>query len=77
MPLNLALKILKEIYTQGDGYYESETDNEWSASFSNDYPLQHGNGWTLKISKNTYSFTVSKAAKHYRPDIEKLIEKYK
>jgi len=61
--MNLAEKVLHEVYSQGDYYFASENDKEWYASFSNEYPLQHGRGWSLTISKTDYSFVASKRIK--------------
>lgn len=71
---NKALKILKQVYDCGDDYSQQETETHFVASFSNDYPLQHGKGWTLKISKKDNSFNVNEIRKYYRKEIQKLIE---
>lgn len=71
---NLALTVLKEVYPQGDDYYSSEDDNTWWASFSNDKPLQHGEGWTLIIDKKTHEFITSGDSKCYHDKIEKSIK---
>ena len=71
---NLALSILKEVYPHGDDYYSGENDNECWASFSNDYPLQHGTGWGLRINKKTYEFTTTGDSKSYHTEIQKLIK---
>lgn len=71
---NLALVVLKEVYPQGDDYYSGEDNKTWWASFSNDKPLQHGEGWTLIIDKKTYEFTTTGDSKCYHEKIEKTIK---
>lgn len=73
---NKALKILKQVYNCADDYSQYETDTHFVASFSNDYPLQHGSGWTLKIDKKDNSFNENQIKKFYREKIKKLIENY-
>lgn len=73
---NKALKILKKVYDCGDDYDQYETDIHFVASYSNDYPLQHGSGWMLKINKQDNSFNENQIKKCYREEIRKLIENY-
>jgi hypothetical protein len=71
---NLALTVLINVYTQGDNYHFGENNKIWWASFSNDYPLQHGKGWTLVIEKNTYEFNTTGNGKNYHDKIKKIIK---
>lgn len=72
---NLALKVLKKVYSQGDDYSASETRDKWKASFSNDYPLQHGTGWSIEIDKNNFTYKVTKKVeKMYGSQIKEAIK---
>lgn len=71
---NLALEVLKEVYSHGDEYHCGENDLVWYAFFSNDYPLQHGEGWSLTISKKDFSFRIDKEGDKYKETIEKSIK---
>jgi len=70
---NIALLVLKIIYSQGDEYYQSENDTHYIASFSNDYPMQHGKGWELRVNKTTFEIVTSKKIrKTYKNKFEQL-----
>ena len=40
------LRLCKEIYPNGDSHYVNRTkkSEKWMLGYTNDYPLQHGNG---------------------------------
>ena len=71
---NLALVVLKEVYPQGDDYHSHENNDTWWASFSNYKPLQHGEGWDLRINKKTYKFTTTGDSKCYHDKIKQIIK---
>ena len=70
----LALEALKSVYHQGDDYYSGEQDGFVYAGFSNDYPMQHGSGWCLKICLKTGKVTVDRNGKHYLEGIKIFID---
>lgn len=75
---NFALKVLKQVYSQGDDYFQQEDEYVWYATFSNDYPLQHGTGWTITITKADYSFyVVNRVKKVYGEKIQETINNLK
>ena len=49
----LILSILKEYYNQGDDYFSGEEKDYSWASYSNDYPMQHGYGLEIRLYKST------------------------
>ena len=64
---------LKLIYDQGDCYFQDENDTHYIAYFTNDYPLQHGKGWEIRINKTTCEITTSKKVKRtYKDKLENL-----
>jgi len=43
-------KITKEYYNQGDEYFVSKTKKgDWIFGYSNDYPMQHGDGKRMQL----------------------------
>ena len=53
MSKELTLQILKEYYFQGDDYLCGEKNDYYWASYSNDYPMQHGHGIEIRLYKST------------------------
>ena len=49
----ILLDILKKYYFQGDDYFSGETNDYFWASYSNDYPMQHGYGIEIRYYKLT------------------------
>lgn len=46
----------KTKYSQGDGYSVRITaKGEWEVSYSNDYPMQHGNGKAYILTKEEFA----------------------
>ena len=44
------ISLMKKYYSQGDGYNAYQTKKgSWVVSYSNDYPMQHGNGERITI----------------------------
>lgn len=42
--------ITKEYYNQGDDYYAYQTKKgDWQFGYSNDYPMQHGDGKRMQL----------------------------
>lgn len=68
------LEIFKSC-TNGDFYTADQQDHLISASYGNDYPLQHGSGFTIRYSLKTGELTMPKRErKYYQKKIENLID---
>lgn len=45
----ILISIVKEYYSQGDDYFAFKKKGHWIFGYSNDYPMQHGQGKTFKL----------------------------
>jgi len=42
--------LARKIWTQGDDYFATETKTgKWRVGYTNDYPMQHGNGEEMML----------------------------
>ena len=48
------IRMTKSFYSSGDDYYahKSKSGNGWNFGYSNDYPMQHGNGFKSSLPVN-------------------------
>jgi len=54
------LKITKEYYNQGDDYSVYQTKKgDWIFSYSNDYPMQHGDGKRMQLPNKMVEILMS------------------
>jgi hypothetical protein len=45
----------RTVFNQGDNYYAiCDRHGDWTVSYTNDYPLQHGNGKSLKLTREQF-----------------------
>jgi hypothetical protein len=72
MSKNLVLDILKEYYNQGDNYYCGEESDYYWASYSNDYPMQHGYGIEIRLFKSTNKTRAYQRGYRYKLPEDKL-----
>ena len=55
------LGLVKETYDQGDDYYANLTKKgTWLYGYSNDYPLQHGEGKKLQMKDDILNTIMNK-----------------
>ena len=70
----LILSILKEYYNQGDDYFSGEEKDYYWASYSNDYPMQHGCGVQIRLYKFTNKIRAYQHGYRYKLPEQKLNE---
>jgi hypothetical protein len=53
-------KLTKEYYNQGDDYYAYQTKRgDWEFGYSNDYPMQHGDGKRMRLPNSMVEVLMS------------------
>lgn len=55
------IKLTKEFFNQGDSYFAYEVKNRnWEFGYSNDYPMQHGDGCEMKLPTDMIKLMMAK-----------------
>jgi hypothetical protein len=55
------INLVKEVYTQGDNFSASQSSKgSWHFGYSNDYPMQHGNGKRMMLTDEIVEMLILK-----------------
>lgn len=54
-----AKKLAEKIFEGGDNFYAIQQGKYWKIGFTNDYPLQHGNGSSYLIPNDIIIYLIS------------------